>query len=207
MRSKLLALALAAALAVTAGGVVAADAGSGEQSAAQYPDDYGVEVTDPEDVLSDGDVDRAIEMAWGNETFHSHFETDEYVHFDVWVLGPDEPVHVSAGPSSNASDDRVDATVDLDSGVVKDIEEPITVTASEMKTVELDGYEIEVVDATDEGDDGTAEFEATGNRTDADNDHDRKLTAAGSFTVELDLIEDAVGPDGVALYEMVGIDE
>jgi len=207
MRSKLLALALAATLAIGAGGVVAADAGSGERSAVQLPDEFGVDVTDSEDVLNDADVDRAIAIAWDDEAFRSYFETGEYVHFDVWAPGPDEHVHVSAGPSSDTGDDRVYATVDLDAGVVTEVDEPMTVNASEMTTIELDDDEIEVVDTTDEGDDGTVEFEVTENQTDADIEYDEKLTAEESFTVGLELVDDTFGPDGVALYEMIGVDE
>lgn len=208
MRTKLFALALAATLAIGASGVVAADAGSGERSAVQLPDEYGVDVTDSEDVLDDADVDRAIKTAWSDAAFRSYFETGEYVHFDVWAQGPNEDIHVSAGPSSDTGDDRVYATVDLDAGVVTEVDEPVRLNATSARTIELDGDTFEFSNGTDTSDDGTIAFEVPEDAgSDTDEEYDAKLTAEESLTVGLDLIDDAFGSDGVALYEMVGFDE
>ncbi|OYR38766.1 hypothetical protein [Halorubrum sp. Hd13] len=175
MRTKLIALALAAMLAVGAGGVVAAGASSGDASGEQLPDDYTVEITDPFDELSSDEVDEAIETAWSDEQVQSSLDAGDGVHFDV-VAGT-EKVQVAVAPGSDA-EDQVVAKIDSD-GTVTDVFEP-SLTAEDSETLDT----AEPVDASG---DGTIRVEVE------DHEYDEKLSADQAMRVEvknMSLLED-----------------
>jgi hypothetical protein len=144
MRTKLIALALAAMLTVGTGGVAAAGASSTAE--AQLPDDYTVEVTDPFEDLPSDEVDEAIETAWSNDRVRSAVEASDDLHFEV--VADTEQVEVQVAPGPDA-DERVVAEIGPD-GTVTDVFEPSTTAdASNVRTVDLDDTEFDVTETED----------------------------------------------------------
>lgn len=175
MRTKLIALALAAMLTVGVGGVVTAGASSGNASGEQLPDDYTVEVTDPFDELSSDEVDEAIETAWSNEQVQRSLDTGDDVHFDV-VAGT-ENVQVAVAFDSDA-EDQIVARIGPD-GTVTDVFEP-SLTAEESKT-------LDTAEQVDSSEDDIVRVEVE------DHEYDEKLSAdqAMQFEVKnMTLLED-----------------
>ena len=119
MRTKLIALALTAMLAIGSGGVVAAGTSSGT-SAEQLPDNYTVNVNDPFDKLSSDDVDEAIATAWSNEQVQNALSAHDDVHIEV--VGGTEQVEVQIKSSPDA---ETEVVAEINStGTVTDVFEP-----------------------------------------------------------------------------------
>lgn len=172
MNRKSVALALAAMLALGAGGAVAAiatDDTVGERDAAmaqqtEPAENYTTEVRDPHGVLTSADVDAAVETALSDEEMRSYFDDGESVHVELWAPQPDERrAVVSLSPGEAPNDTRVLANVWLDRQEVTGVEEPRTLDESTGISVELtDDGEFEFgsdarSDRSDDGRDATPE--------------------------------------------------
>ncbi len=142
MRHKVLTLAVVALLAFGASGVSAASIDSNPSVASSQspaddasPANYTVEVVDPNDRLSEQDVENARQLAWANETVNSAIENGGSAHFHVEAVGDELQVYVA--PNRTAAP-RVQAVVDLGSESVDKVEELNTVLmADEMETDQL----------------------------------------------------------------------
>ena len=178
MRTKLIALALAAMLTVGTGGVVAAGASSGNTSVAQLPDDYTVNVTDPFDELSSDEVDEAIETAWSNERVQSALDTGDDLHFNV-VAGT-EKVQVGVAPGPGAEDQVVVKTGP--DGTVTDVFEP-SLTADDSETLSL-------AEPVDFAEDNELRIETE------EPEYDEKLSADQSVEIAVDHTEMTLLEDG-----------
>ncbi|GGL66674.1 hypothetical protein [Halocalculus aciditolerans] len=151
MQRKALTLAVVTLLAFGASGAVAASIGPSPSAATAQspaadasPANYTVEVTDPYDRLSAGEVETAWQVAWKNDTVRNHFEDDSPVHFEVWAPQPDENrVVVSVELADEPDSARVLATVHLDNPAgerVSDVKEPTPVTSNGTFSVESGEY-------------------------------------------------------------------
>ncbi|WP_121821896.1 hypothetical protein [Halostella salina] len=146
MQRQLLTVAVAALLAFGAGGVAAAAPTSpqpapGDGSAADVaqPSNHTVEVVDPDDELSDRDVERAWRTAWDHDAVRDHFDGGP-VHFHVEAVDGDLEVYVA--PDEGAPPEVV-ADVALDDGTVTEVEELNNVrTASESETKQLPAVDL-----------------------------------------------------------------
>lgn len=174
MNTKLVALALVAAVALATSGAVAAtgaspavhDAGASTTDH-PLPDDHTVEVTDRHDVLSDEDVEAAIQAAWADEELRSYFEDADSVHFDLWAPDADEDrVSVSVAPADEPGQTRVSGTYYVGADAFTDVREPITadeMTSQDLElsgenTVEVeDGGSLDLSETTDEPNDESGE--------------------------------------------------
>lgn len=160
MQDKALAFAVAALLAFGASGVVAASTTSPLATAdasptdAAQPDEYTVEVVDPDDQLSEREVENALLLAWTHDEVRSHFD-GESVHFQVEALGDDRQVYVAP---SEAAPPRVVADVDLDAEAVTGVEaigramtadDAMTMQLSPVNATDLDGDVTVTVTRTD----------------------------------------------------------
>lgn len=180
MRTKVIALVLAAMLVVGVGGVVAAGASSDSPSAEQLPDSYTVDISDPSDRLSSDDIEEAIETAWTNEQVQSKFETNSNVHFDVVAVTGQVQVGVAPGPGA---DDQMVAKIGPD-GTVTDVFDP-NQTSGNATTVKLEG-------STDFDEEDHVEI--VGSQTESSDEYDEKMSANQSTTVDVD-------PDNVTTIE------
>lgn len=164
MRQTQIALVALLALAVMASGVSAATMTSplaGDSPSAAdtvQPDEYTVDTVDPDDELTDDDIETAREIAWGNETVRASVNADEPVQFEVWAPN-DAKDHPSVWVEQN--DTTVVADIDLESESVVAVDEPTVLTADNVTTVDTDSS----VDGSG-GDDSTITFdEATDGTT------------------------------------------
>jgi hypothetical protein len=187
MRTKLIALALAAMLVIGTGGVVAAGTSSGT-SAEQLPDDYTVDVTDPFDELSSDDVEEAIATAWSNEQVRRALDVREGLHFEV-VGGPDQvEVHLKPGPDAET---EVVAEISPD-GTVTEVFEP-EVYSEDAESVSLIGS-FDLI----EGNFVTVDAKKVG-QSDAEqqssDEYDEKLDADESTTLGIEILDQTLGDD------------
>jgi len=82
------------------------------------PDDYDIEVIDPDGQLTDADVDRALELAWGADDLREEFETSDAFEITVQATGGlDEVLVVIDGENGEAAS----ADVDLESETVTSV--------------------------------------------------------------------------------------
>jgi hypothetical protein len=192
MRTKLIALALAATVAIGSGGVVAAGTSSGT-AAEQLPDDYTVDVRDPFDELSSADVDSAIATAWSNEQVRSTLAVSEGLHFEV-VGSPNQiEVHVKPGPDAQT---EVVAELSPD-GTVTEVFEP-EVSSENAERVSLVGP----FDLT-EGNFETVDVETIDEPATAQSgdEYDERLDAEESMTLGIE-IQDQPLDDGHLLFNV-----
>lgn len=152
MRTTLAALAVAALLALGAGGVAAATADTPQADAPTdvLPANHTVEVVG--DDLSDETRDRAIRTAWANDTVSSHFADGDPVHFEVWP-SQNGSIRVMLAPGQHPNETRVVATVDADQWAVTSVSEPITLAAINVTDVNESDVEVNVTSVRTDGDD------------------------------------------------------
>ncbi|AGN02072.1 hypothetical protein L593_10635 [Salinarchaeum sp. Harcht-Bsk1] len=194
MRSKLVALALVAAVALATSGAAAAVGANpaiqdADESTAEHqlPDDYTVEVTDRHGVLSDAEVEAAIQAAWADEEVRSYFENADDVHFDLWAPDADEDrVMVSVAPADEPGQTRVYGNYLVGADTFTDVREPLTANESTTMDVQrtADGnFEVE-----DGGSLDPAGDEPTNLTADESVDIDVELGSAadGTLTVQYD---------------------
>jgi hypothetical protein len=145
MQRKFSLLALAAMVLVATGGTLAAPGGDGpaapQTDAQPLPDEYTVDVTDPNDALTDDAVDAAMITAWQNDAVQRHVADDATPHFEVVARSVDA-VQVSVAPGPDARP-QVVADVDLSSDLVTEVFKPDR-TASSSETINVDSEDITV---------------------------------------------------------------
>jgi hypothetical protein len=210
MRTKLIALALAAMLAIGTGGVVAAGTSSGTP-AEQLPDNYTVEITDPSAELSSDEVDEAIATAWSNDQVQSAIDVSDGLHFEV-VAGTEQvEVHVKPGPDAET---EVVAEISPDGTVTEVFEPELTADESMSSSLSPDEYEtVEQSDAEEQtGDEydvklnadesimlGTDEYDveltADESMSLGPDEYDEKLDAEESMTLGIDILDQTFGDD------------
>jgi hypothetical protein len=132
------------ALALSAGGVAAADHvySHSADSADELPEEYDLTVIDPDDRLTDGQAEMALELAWSHDDIQEEFDESESYDVTVQATGDDVTV-VIEGESGEAAS----ADLDLDSKTVKSVlpaEQIGTADESESIPIAVDGNETEV---------------------------------------------------------------
>lgn len=204
MQSKLIALALVAALALATGGVAAATGASpavhdSDESTTEHPlpDDYTVEVTDRHDVLSDDDVEAAIQAAWADEELRSYVEDADSVHFDLWAPDADEDrVAVSVASSDEPGQTRASGTYYVGTDTLTDVREPLT--ADESTTMDLEPSGENTVEVEDGGSLELSEDSETDEPNDEPSETESavEVPADELITVEYDAENTTVVSDG-----------
>lgn len=152
MRYKTLILAVAALLALGAGGVTAttmttpaADAGS----AAALPANYTVDIANPDEVTDEA-AEQAIETAWADDDVQSYVEGNDAVHFEVWASElDDDTVYIDVAPLESPEDTLVRAHVNVDEQTVTSTDEPVTLNASDAISITASGEGDVSVNGTD----------------------------------------------------------
>jgi len=196
MRTTQVALALVAALALLTSGVAAATGASpavhdSDEPATEHtlPDDYTVEVTDRHDVLTDEDVEAAIQAAWADDELRSYFADGESVHFDLWAPDADEDrVAISVSPADEPGQIRVSGTYYVGSDTFTDVREPLSADETTSMDVELTGDNTVMIEDGGSIDfsEGTPSEEAAANDEPAENDEAIDVTADELITSEYD---------------------
>ena len=187
MRTKPLALALAAMLALSTGGVAVAAASSDSPAGAQLPDDYTVDVNDPFDELSATEVDEAIATAYANERVQRHVDTSDQVHFRV-VAGT-EQVEVQVAPGPDATEQLV-AEISPD-GTVAEVFEP-EVYSEDAESVSLVGP-FDLTEGTFVTVDAEKVDEPAAEQS--GDEYDEKLDAEESMTLGVEILDQTLGDD------------
>jgi hypothetical protein len=187
MRTKPLALALAAMLALSTGGVAVAAASSDSPAGAQLPDDYTVDVNDPFDELSATEVDEAIATAYANERVQRHVDTSDQVHFRV-VAGT-EQVEVQVAPGPDATEQLV-AEISPD-GTVTEVFEP-EVYSEDAESVSLVGP-FDLTEGTFVTVDAEKVDEPAAEQSGGE--YDEKLDAEESMTLGVEILDQTFGDD------------
>jgi hypothetical protein len=187
MRTKPLALALAAMLALSTGGVAVAAASSDSPAGAQLPDDYTVDVNDPFDELSATEVDEAIATAYANERVQRHVDTSDQVHFRV-VAGT-EQVEVQVAPGPDATEQLV-AEISPD-GTVTEVFEP-EVYSEDAESVSLVGP-FDLTEGTFVTVDAEKVDEPAAEQS--GDEYDEKLDAEESMTLGVEILDQTFGDD------------
>jgi hypothetical protein len=187
MRTKPLALALAAMLALSTGGVAVAAASSDSPAGAQLPDDYTVDVNDPFDELSATEVDEAIATAYANERVQRHVDTSDQVHFRV-VAGT-EQVEVQVAPGPDATEQLV-AEISPD-GTVTEVFEP-EVYSEDAESVSLVGP-FDLTEGTFVTVDAEKVDEPAAEQS--GDEYDEKLDAEESMTLGVEILDQTLGDD------------
>jgi hypothetical protein len=138
MRYKTLTLAVAALLALGAGGVTATsmtNPAADTASADVLPANHTVDVVNPDEV-SDEAVEQAIETAWANEDVRGYVEGNDAVHFEVWASElDDDTVYVDVAPIESPKDTLVRAHVNVTQQTVISTDEPVTLNASNATSI------------------------------------------------------------------------
>ncbi|SDJ93561.1 hypothetical protein SAMN05216226_11259 [Halovenus aranensis] len=132
------------ALALSAGGVAAADHvySHSADSADELPEEYDLTVIDPDDRLTDGQAEMALELAWSHDDIQEEFDESESCDVTVQATGEDVTVVIKGDAGEAAS-----ADLDLDSETVKSVLPTEQIgTADESKSIAIgvDGNETEV---------------------------------------------------------------
>lgn len=122
MKSKLLTLAMAAAVALTVsvGGAAAAEhvhSLSDEDSSDELPEEYDLTVIDPDEQLTDEQVDTALELAWQHDDVRTAFEESDAFDVTVQAAGLEDVTVIIDGNDDEASG----AVVDLEDETVTDV--------------------------------------------------------------------------------------
>jgi hypothetical protein len=137
MRHETLTLAVAALLAIVAGGAVAAPTPAAATSPAAdvQPSNHTVEVVDPDDRLAEQEIAELRRLAWGNDEVRQQFEDADGVHFHVEAVGESLEVYVASDENAPPG---VVAEISLDGAEVTDVRTlNNAVTADSAATVEL----------------------------------------------------------------------
>ncbi|ADQ69066.1 hypothetical protein C499_06230 [Halogeometricum borinquense DSM 11551] len=127
MQHRALTLVVAALLAFGASGVVAATTtvspspvtADASPTDGVSPADHTVKVIDPDDRLSEQDIENAWQLAWSNETVKRSFENADSPHFQVEAVSDELQVYVATDETARP---QVVADVDLDSESVTAVE-------------------------------------------------------------------------------------
>lgn len=206
-RSTTLTIAIAAVLVIFAGGAIVAGAAfvgasdevsttNGTESTSENgtaPDDYELDVVDPDDRLSDDDVDRAIALGWTNESVREHVETNASFEITVQATGSIEEVGVVFDDGEAA----VSATIDLTTESVTRVLSPEQVmTADDLETVDVDVNDSATVDANE-----TFTFEVNETLAEPDGDNSTDVLA----DTEIEIVE--LEPDAIDTVEDDNEDE
>lgn len=197
MRNKIFTLAVAAMLAITASGAVAAGTGAlaaDSDSATALPDNHSVNVLNADEV-SEEEVEQAITTAWGNEDVQQYFTDGAAVHFEVWASElNDSTVHVKIGPKESPDETRVIASIDLDRAAVVSVSEPVTlnesnaisINASSSDGVTIDGAEYDLNRDEQSSEDNRTRYTAE-RATHIDlNESSIEPVEDGTFTIEVE---------------------
>jgi hypothetical protein len=137
MRHETVTLAVAALLALGAGGAVAASMPAADASPAPdgQPSDYTVDVVDPDDRLTEQEVTELRRLAWSADEVRRQFEGTETVHFHIEAVGDDLEVYVA---TDEQAPPKVVAEVALDDEEVTDVQSlNNTMTADAATSIEL----------------------------------------------------------------------
>lgn len=142
-----LAVAAVLALTVSAGGVAATDHvySLSDDTSDELPDEYDLTVVDPDDRLSDDQVETAIALAWQHDDVQAEFGESEA--YDVTVQATDGLDDVTVVIEGDAGE-VAGADVDLE-------EEAVTDVLSSDRVKSADATDTADLDGTTELDDGT----------------------------------------------------
>lgn len=166
MRDNALTLAVAALLAISASGVVAASMGTpaaDSGSATALPANHSIDVVNPDEV-SDQEIDQAIETAWANSEVQSYFDDGAGVHFQVWASELDDGiVHVTVAPIDAPDEMRVAVDTDPEREAVTSVTESVKLNASNATSFDLsaENVSIEGDESEPAGDDTSSSENAT----------------------------------------------
>jgi len=144
MKSKLLTLAMAVAVALTVsvGGAAAAEhvySLSDEDSSDELPEEYDLTVIDPDEQLTDDQVDTALELAWQHDDVRAAFEESETYNITVQAAGLEDVTVIIDGNDDEASG----VVVDLEAETVTDIHAGDQIhSAQSVESVSLDAQEV-----------------------------------------------------------------
>jgi len=138
MRYTTATLAALTLLALVAGGVSAAPTAPSTAASADVaqPANYTTETVDPDDELTDSDVETARELAWANDSVRAAVDGDRPVQFDVWAPNG-EGDHVSVWVEQNETTVAI-ADIDLDAESVLTIDEPTVLSSDETERFEVE---------------------------------------------------------------------
>ena len=141
MRYTTATLAALTLVALVAGGVSAAPTAPSTAASAdvEQPANYTTGTVDPDDELTDSDVETARELAWANDSVRAAVDTDAPVAFEVRAPDGDDD-HVSVGLDQHGTTVAT-ADVDLDAESVVGVDEPEV-----LSTTEADHIEFEPID-------------------------------------------------------------
>ncbi|RLM63662.1 hypothetical protein [Halorubrum sp. Atlit-26R] len=126
-------------MALVAGGVSAAPMTHPSTAASAdvaQPVNYTTDTVDPDDKLTDSDVETARELAWANDSVRAVVDGDTPVHFDVWAPNGEDD-HVSVWVEQNETTVAI-ADIDLDAESVLTVDEPTVLSTDETETFELE---------------------------------------------------------------------
>ena len=175
-------LAVLMLLAVVAGGVSAAPTthpSTATSADVAQPANYTVDTVDPDDELTDRDVETARELAWANDTVRAAVDADTPVEFEVWAPSSDED-HVSVWVDQNGTTVAV-ADIDLAAESVLAVDEPAVLSVDETESFAV---ETTLDSAAEES---TTVFEVDiEDETTADGSVDNRTVDDGYSTIELD---------------------
>ena len=176
-------LAVLMLLAVVAGGVSAAPTthpSTATSADVAQPANYTVDTVDPDDELTDRDVETARELAWANDSVRAAVDADTPVEFEVWAPSSDED-HVSVWVDQNGTTVAV-ADIDLAAESVLAVDEPKV-----LSTEQAESFAVETtLDSAAE--ESTTVFEVTDieGETTADGSLDNRTVDDGYSTIVLD---------------------
>ncbi|MEA1931754.1 MAG: hypothetical protein U9O06_09425 [Euryarchaeota archaeon] len=182
MRYTTATLAVLLLLAVVAGGVSAAPMTNPSTVASAdtaQPAEYTIETVDPDDELTDRDVETARELAWANDSVRAAVDADTPVNFEVWAPNGDDD-HVSVWVDQNGTTVAI-ADIDLDAESVLAVDEPEVLSVSETES-----FEVETTLDSSAGDSTTVFGVEIEGETTADGSVDNRTVDDGYSTIELD---------------------
>ena len=182
MRYTTATLAALTLVALVAGGVSAAPTAPSTAASAdvEQPANYTTGTVDPDDELTDSDVETARELAWANDSVRAAVDADTPVEFEVWAPSSDED-HVSVWVDQNGTTVAV-ADIDLAAESVLAVDEPKV-----LSTEQAESFAVETtLDSAAE--ESTTVFEVTDieGETTADGSLDNRTVDDGYSTIVLD---------------------
>ncbi|WP_253738478.1 hypothetical protein [Halohasta salina] len=138
MRYTTATLAALALVALVAGGVSAAPTAPSTVASADVaqPANYTPDTVDPDDELTDGDVETARELAWANDSVRAAADGDTPVQFEVWAPNGEDD-HVSVWVEQNETTVAI-ADIDLDAESVLAVDEPTVLSADETESFDVE---------------------------------------------------------------------
>ena len=139
MRYTTATLAVLALVALVAGGVSAApmtNPSTAPSADVAQPAEYNIDTVDPDDKLTNQDIETARELAWANDSVRAAVDVDSPVQFDVWAPNGEDD-HVSVWVEQNETTVAI-ADIDLDAESVLTVDEPTVLSSDETESFEVE---------------------------------------------------------------------